>query len=382
MSAANPAGRVGDTTRSAPTHHFPLPEFGSSLIAWQAWHGRRGLPWQGERDPYRVWLSEVMLQQTQVVTVVERYHAFLRRFPKLADLAQASQDDVLALWSGLGYYSRARNLHECAKRVIGEYRGRFPRTAVQLAELPGIGPSTAAAIAAFCFDERVSIFDGNVQRVLARVLGFAGDLSAGANLKALHALAAQAVAQLPRRSSMPRYTQGLMDLGATVCTPKAPRCDSCPFLVQCGARALHADPAVLPLKTKRLKRSAERWVLKFCTRRSPLGEWQVWLAPRPDSGIWAGLHAPTIQVLGLDAPVGAALDAVSDVHWQDLPSFKHVLTHKDLHLRPVWCNATHDAKSIEYSAVGRWFTWAELPQVGLPTAVQLCLNALREALPA
>jgi A/G-specific adenine glycosylase len=164
----------------------PLPpDFARHVVDWQRRHGRHGLPWQNTQDPYRVWLSEIMLQQTQVSTVLDYYPRFLARFPEVSALAAASQDDVLALWSGLGYYSRARHLHRCAQEVMARFGGQFPKQAELLQTLPGIGRSTAAAIAAFCFQEREAILDGNVKRVLSRVLGYAEDLAVLKNEKTL-----------------------------------------------------------------------------------------------------------------------------------------------------------------------------------------------------
>ena len=203
------------------------------MIGWQGRHGRHGLPWQGNPDPYRVWLSEVMLQQTQVATVLAYYPRFLARFPDVRALAAAPLDAVLAAWSGLGYYRRARLLHRCAQVVVAEHGGAFPRHAVQLAALPGIGRSTAAAIAAFCFGERAAILDGNVKRVLARAFGIGDDLGTAAGQRALWA---RAEALLPARG-IGAYTQGLMDLGATVCLARRPRCDACPLAATCAAAA-------------------------------------------------------------------------------------------------------------------------------------------------
>src|SRR2546423_2839646 len=187
--------------------------FAQQLIAWQRRHGRHDLPWQGTRDPYRIWLSEVMLQQTQVATVIPYYQRFVRRFPDVGALARASEDEVLALWSGLGYYARGRNLHRAA-RLIAEQG--FPRTALAIAELPGVGRSTAAAIAAFAYGERAAILDGNAKRVLARAFGVVDE-------KAPWTLAERL---LPKRS-VGRYTQALMDLGATLCSRLAPRWERC-----------------------------------------------------------------------------------------------------------------------------------------------------------
>ena len=209
----------------------PDGAFAQCVIDWQRTHGRHGLPWQNTRDPYRVCLSEIMLQQTQVATVLGYYARFLERFPDVAALAAAPQDEVLALWSGLGYYSRARNLHRCAQAVVQAHGGAFPRSSEALQTLPGIGRSTAAAIAAFCFGERVAILDGNVKRVLTRVLGFGGDLAEAAQEKALWA---EATRLLPEQG-IARYTQGLMDLGATLCAARSPQCLLCPVQADCVA---------------------------------------------------------------------------------------------------------------------------------------------------
>ncbi|MDP3223145.1 MAG: A/G-specific adenine glycosylase, partial [Rubrivivax sp.] len=248
------------------------------VVRWQRQHGRHDLPWHGTRDPYRVWLSEVMLQQTQVSTVLDYYARFLQRFPTVADLAAAPLDDVLSLWSGLGYYSRARNLHRCAQAVVAQHGGQFPASSQLLQELPGIGRSTAAAIAAFCFGERVAILDGNVKRVLSRALGFEGDLSLGREQERLW----QKAQDLLPRTGVEAYTQGLMDLGATVCTRK-PACERCPLAADCKALA-SGEPQRFPVKTRRLKRSQRENALLWLEHRK-----RVWLVRRPETGVWAGL---------------------------------------------------------------------------------------------
>ena len=237
-----------------------LPEgFARRMVDWQRLHGRQSLPWQNTQDPYRVWLSEIMLQQTQVSTVLDYFPRFLLRFPDVAALAAAPQDDVLALWSGLGYYSRARNLHKCAQEVMGRFGGAFPHRAEDLQTLPGIGRSTAAAIAAFCFGERAAILDGNVKRVLTRVLGFGADLAVAKNEKALWALAQDLLPD--QAADMPRYTQALMDLGATVCLPRKAQCEACPVSTVCQAQ-VQGEPLAYPVKTRKLKRSsATLWLL-------------------------------------------------------------------------------------------------------------------------
>ena len=336
------------------------------LVAWQRTHGRHELPWQNTRDPYRVWLSELMLQQTQVKTVLGYYARFLTVFPDVQALAAATQDEVFAQWSGLGYYARARNMHACAQQVVAQFGGQFPQRADQLVTLPGIGPSTAAAIASFCHGERVAIFDGNVKRVLARVLGFDEDLAGSRASKRLQQLAQQAVPA--SEADMPAYTQGIMDLGATVCTPKQPRCEACPLAAQCVARAM-GKQGEWPLQTKKLKRSAEAWALWLA--RLPDG--RVWLSRRPATGIWAGLHAfpmtPADEAVALD---GASAEAA--------PSFKHVLTHKDLYLTPTHVRFATQAKADRWAALqsdaGQWLTVDAALAMGVPKPVRQLLEGL------
>jgi len=240
--------------KSAPS------EFAERMLHWQLAHGRQHLPWQQTRDPYRVWLSEIMLQQTQVTTVLGYYARFLERFPDVQALAAVHPDEVMALWSGLGYYSRARNLHRCAQQVVAQHAGAFPRTAEELARLPGIGRSTAGAIAAFCHGQRVPILDANVRRVLTRLLGFGADLSSARNERLLWNRAEALLPHTDLQSTMPRYTQALMDLGASLCAPRNPSCDQCPVQDLCVARQEGA-PERYPVKTRRLTRRAQPWWL-------------------------------------------------------------------------------------------------------------------------
>ena len=341
------------------------------VVAWQRAQGRHGLPWQHTTDPYRVWLSEVMLQQTQVSTVLAYYPRFLDRFPDVAALAAAPLDDVLALWSGLGYYSRARNLHRCAQAVMAEHGGQFPRSAALLETLPGIGRSTAAAIAAFSYGERAAILDGNVKRVLTRALGFDGDLASSAEEKKLWA---QAEALLPEHGSdMPAYTQGLMDLGATVCLARNPNCLLCPLAEPCVARAA-GDTARYPVKTKKLKRGARRHALLWLMQ----GE-RLWLVQRRATGVWAGLWSlPEFD--DLDELVALCADWPG--HGEALPAFKHVLTHFDWTLEP-WRWALPERASAKTVAAitaalpghdaGRWVTRAEALAMGLPAPIRALL---------
>ncbi len=363
------------------------PVLAERLVAWQHREGRHHLPWQQTRDPYRVWLSEIMLQQTQVSTVLGYYARFLQRFPAVADLAAAPLDDVLAMWSGLGYYSRARNLHRCAQAVVADHGGQFPDNAEALQTLPGIGPSTAAAVAAFCFGQRISIMDGNVKRVLARVLGWEADLSVATHERALWQ-AAQTV--LPERTEdMPSYTQGLMDLGATLCTPRKPACLTCPWAELCVARTTD-EPERLPVKTRKLKRSTrEHWWL-WLVRQAPDGE-QVWLEQLPDTGVWAGLW--TLPLLDDEASMAALLGEPLAGALELQPRLKHVLTHLDWWLHPrrlvldeaqavvltPTLQARHSAAGTRAASSivtqqGRWVAVADLADWGLPAPVRKLLQ--------
>ncbi len=338
--------------------------FASRMVQWQQTHGRHGLPWQGTRDPYRVWLSEIMLQQTQVSTVLDYYPRFLQHFPTVQALAQASQDAVLGLWSGLGYYSRARNLHRCAQDVVARFAGVFPSDPHDLQSLPGIGRSTAAAIAAFCFGQRAAILDGNVKRVLTRVLAYDADLSVGANERALWDVAEQL---LPRRDllhSMPRYTQALMDLGATVCLPRRTDCLLCPVHDLCAGRE-QGDPLKFPVKTRKIKRSSESWWLLQIT--NPQG--QVWLERRPEHGIWASLYSLPM----LSRPEDVAPLIPADQARVDAPAFVHVLTHKDLHLHAVRVEWTR-RESPSAGSHGSWMSHSQWQSLGLPAPIRALLE--------
>lgn len=334
-------------------------ELAARVVRWQAEHGRQHLPWQNTRDPYRVWLSEIMLQQTQVATVLGYYARFLARFPAVTDLAAASQDEVLALWSGLGYYARARNLHRCAQQVVAQHGGQFPATAEQLADLPGIGRSTAAAIAAFCFCERAAILDANVRRVLTRVLGFGADLARAAHERTLWQRAQELLPQ--EGAAMPGYTQGLMDLGAGICLPAQPDCARCPLASLCVARR-DGDPERYPVRTRRVQRKAQSWWLLL--HEDDAG--RLRLERRPQYGIWAGLYCP--PVFDAREQLEAALEA-DDAEWQELPPFVHVLTHRDLHLHPVRVRRAQAAGG----APGQWFSAEQLPALGLPAPVRKLL---------
>ncbi len=327
---------------------------------WQQQHGRHDLPWQGTRDPYRVWLSEVMLQQTQVTTVLPYYARFMQRFPDVQTLAQAPLDDVLALWSGLGYYSRARNLHRCAQVVVQDHAGRFPDQLAALEKLPGIGRSTAAAIAVFCFGRREAILDGNVKRVLSRALGFDGDLASATQVQALWK---QAHELLPLHD-VPSYTQGLMDLGASLCSLRRPDCAACPLHRPCVARA-QGRPEAYPVKSRRTARG----------RRSHALLWLHWqgrflLVQRPAKGVWAGLWSlPEFA----DREALQAVAAGWPGRGQWLANIEHALTHFDWTLLPLQWHwpARNKAPALDLAGLhSRWVLPEEALALGLAAPVR------------
>lgn len=311
-----------------------------------------------------------MLQQTQVSTVLDYYARFLQRFPTVADLAAADQDAVLALWSGLGYYSRARNMHRCAQDVVWLHGGEFPSSAMVLQTLPGIGPSTAAAIASFCFSERVAILDGNVKRVLTRILAFGGDLALSKNEKQLWAIAHNLLPEKDLTNAMPRYTQALMDLGATLCTPRKPQCLICPVDDICQGFA-QGQPEKYPVKTKKLKRSVEYLSLLWAER--PDGS--VWLERRPEAGIWGGLYC--LPVFENEGALLAFLPKRSQSRLKTLPLFKHVLTHKDMYLSPFIAgfSANQTLPTDSGSMMGDWFLPGAWQALGLPAPIRKLLES-------
>ncbi len=348
------------------TRRAAQSDFAIAVVRWQKKHGRHGLPWQNTRDAYRIWLSEIMLQQTQVAAVIPYYERFLKRFPDLAALAAASEDDVLALWSGLGYYSRARNLHRAAQLIAAAHGGRFPRDFDAVLALPGIGRSTAAAVCVFAFGARHAILDGNVKRVFARcfgVAGYPGD-SAVADELWRHA------ERLTPAKNIEAYTQGLMDLGAGVCTRTKPRCDECPLTKQCVARrqnAIAKYPAPRPRKVLPQRRTRMLVLLHAG---------QVLLEKRPSSGIWGGLWS--LPETGLRDDVVAACKTrygVTPATCRPLPPVVHGFTHFRLEIEPLRVAV----KKIEPRAAAPGAVWLSLEDAAaaaLPAPVRRILAAL------
>ncbi len=365
---------------------MPSTDFAQQLVQWFHHHGRKNLPWQQQPTPYRVWVSEIMLQQTQVATVIDYYQRFMQQLPTLEDLARAPQDQVMQLWAGLGYYTRARNLHACAQQVMQEHQGHFPIHSLDaMQSLPGIGPSTAAAIIALSSNQRAVILDGNVKRVLARYAAVEGWPGKSAINKRLWQLADQ----LTPADQAAAYTQAIMDLGATLCTPKQPACERCPVAQGCQAKRLGlARQLPTPKPKKKLPEQQRLFLLLIKEPR------QLLLQKRPQQGIWGGLwslpeftsHAELQNWLQLHYP-GAQLAAQPDT------GFRHTFSHYHLQIQPwqaqlaatalqepVTCyQPTSDSKGKMTAAEQLWYNLeTEASPPGLPAPIQRLLKGLQK----
>jgi A/G-specific adenine glycosylase len=348
--------------------------FADALIDWQKQHGRHQLPWQGTRDAYRIWLSEIMLQQTQVATVIPYYARFLNSFPDVAALAAAPTETVMAHWSGLGYYTRARNLHRCAQQVVSNHAGRFPSDPETLASLPGIGKSTAAAIAAFAYGARAAILDGNVKRVFCRVFGVEGFPGQAAVEKHLWQ---RAEAMLPERE-IEAYTQGLMDLGATLCTRTRPACDRCPMQSRCIA---HASGRTSELPARKPKKAIPE---KSTVMLVVVHKGEILMEQRPPEGIWGGLLSlPELNRLSsensdvdLDEQLALALSSFGDIdEIMMLSSFVHGFTHYRLSVMPVHVTLRQRYVMAAQSDY-QWRALAQSSEAALPSPVRKLLATL------
>ena len=344
-----------------------MSDFAKRLVAWHARCGRHDLPWQRDwlalHDPYRVWLSEIMLQQTQVATVIPYYERFLVRFPRLADLAAAPVEDVMSLWSGLGYYARARNLHACAQAVVARHAGEFPRDADAIAALPGIGRSTANAIAVFCFDARAPILDGNVKRVLCRCFGIEGFPGAPAVDKRLWTLAES----LLPVAGVDTYIQAQMDLGATICVRGKPRCGECPLEKTCVALQ-QGRTAELP-ETKPRAALPERETTFLLLMHAG----RVLLEMRPAAGIWGGLMSLPELPAGVDVQAHVRALGCRASTIEELPPLVHTFTHFRLTLRPLRVAVERLPQAEE--AGRRWLAKSELATAPLPAPIRKLLSA-------
>ncbi|MCA1798262.1 MAG: A/G-specific adenine glycosylase [Xanthomonadaceae bacterium] len=326
-------------------------DFAARLLHWYAKHGRHGLPWQQDRSLYRVWVSEIMLQQTQVATVIPYYQRFIARFPDVGALADAHDDEVMRLWAGLGYYARARNMLRAARSVRDDHGGSFPETLDAVSALPGVGPSTAAAILALACDQRHPILDGNCRRVYARHAGIDGWPGARETAQRLWACAER----YTPHGDAAAYTQAIMDLGATVCTRSRPACGQCPVAADCQARE-HGLTAVLPAPRPRVVRP-HREATVLVVRSS---DGAFLLERRPPTGIWGGLWSLP-EVLPQHAPE----DAVA------LPTLRHAFTHFTLDIRPLLVDAT--SESVRDAQAQAWVAPDTLDGYGLPSPIRKIL---------
>jgi len=334
----------------------PFKPIAPNLLHWWDQHGRKDLPWQQQINPYRVWVSEIMLQQTQVTTVIEYYQRFIQRFPALSDLANAEHDEVMQHWAGLGYYSRARNLHKTAQICIEQHSGNLPDSHEQLMQLPGIGRSTAAAIMSLAFRQPHAILDGNVKRVLARYHAISGWPGESQVSKRLWVLAEQ---HTPEQRCH-HYTQAIMDLGATVCLPRKPNCEVCPVATGCTAKK-QEQVDQYPHKKKKPK---------IPTRYSYLilqidQQGQVLIERRPPSGIWGGLWC--LPVHKSDEPPEFAQSSG--------PLIKHTFTHFKLYMTPLLTSSqTSTIERIDEVNEQRWLNKTDMAKIGLPKPIKSLLQ--------
>jgi A/G-specific adenine glycosylase len=331
--------------------------FSTRLLNWFDKHGRRDLPWQHDITPYRVWVSEIMLQQTQVTTVIPYFDRFMATFPTVESLAAASEDEILHHWTGLGYYARARNLLRTAKIVTNEMSGEFPETADQLAELPGIGRSTAGAIVSIAMNGRAPILDGNVKRVIARCFGIHGWPGETAVAKAMWAKAEA----LTPNERVGDYTQAIMDLGATICARSSPKCMLCPFEKDCEAKASDEIEQLPGRKPKKALPVRSTYMLLV---ENPEGEFL--LEKRPSSGLWGGLWSfPECDESGLPK------------NHMCLGSFRHTFTHFHLDITPVHVKSDAYPENVSESGQQCWYDLDEPPEIGLTRPVTKLINTLK-----
>jgi A/G-specific adenine glycosylase len=342
--------------------------FSRRVLDWFDHHGRKDLPWQRDTTPYRVWVSEIMLQQTQVRTVIPYYERFMATFPTVQDLAVAEQDQVLHLWTGLGYYARARNLHRAARQVSEELDGEFPATVEGLCELPGIGRSTAGAIVSIAFRQRAPILDGNVKRVLARYHAVAGWPGEARVQRRLWQIAEESTPG----ERVADYSQAMMDLGATLCTRSSPDCERCPLAANCAA-LIQGKQADYP--GKKPKRSMPVRATTFLMVRSGAGE--VWLERRPASGIWGGLWCFP-EVASPEDASGWCLDRLG-VEPQSVDSwepFRHTFSHYHLDIQPVLATLATSPESVMEGGERLWYNRIQPQEIGLAAPVAGLLTRL------
>lgn len=338
--------------------------FPNALLSWFDIHGRKNLPWQHPLEPYRVWLSEVMLQQTQVETVIPYFHQFVTQYPNIHALASANLDDVLHLWTGLGYYARARNLHACAQAISTQYRGIFPSNIETLKSLPGIGPSTAAAIASIAFEQPTAILDGNVKRVLTRFHAINEWPGTAPVHNKLWGLAQQ---HMPTKRCRD-YTQAIMDLGATLCKRSKPDCERCPMVSQCQAYKL-GTPTAFPVK-KASKTKPTKHIQMLVIKNT---EQYVLLEQRPTLGIWGGLWSLPELATDIDAAKHVQKTYGKAKQHADLDEITHVFSHYTLKIQPRVFTINKPRNEIMESVQILWYNPHAPQKVGLAAPVKKLL---------
>jgi A/G-specific adenine glycosylase len=344
-----------------------IPKFAQKMIRWHKNHGRHDLPWQKNMTPYRIWISEIMLQQTQVATVIPYFQRFISTFPSITHVANAPLNDVIKLWAGLGYYSRAKHLHQTAKCIESDYKGKFPNTLDELIKLPGIGRSTAGAILAFAFNQRAAILDGNVKRIFIRLHGLKMTMQSHGTQKILWELAEH---YLPRKN-IQSYIQSLMDLGATLCLRKKPRCDACPLIKHCTAYQ-NQDTHRLPLPTRRKKLpTKEVFFLILKNEQS-----KILLEKRPPVGIWSHLWSfPEIKKLS-DLQMHLKEFGLKKLSQTALPTFKHTFSHFHLNITPLIIQTTPIESLISDTKQIIWIFPKQFSDYGLPKPTNDLLKSL------
>lgn len=334
------------------THPIDAEQFAQRIIHWQQQHGRHDLPWQREATPYHVLVSELMLQQTQVSTVIPYFERWLQRFPTIQHLAQSSTDEVMAAWQGLGYYSRAQNLHRAAKQICLDYAGKIPAAADELREICGIGPYTAGAIRAFAYDLDGVIVDGNVKRLFSRFFAIDGDLASSSKQRVLWQLAEHFTPSSDNR----RYAQGLLDLGATICTPRQPQCQRCPLSDDCRAKQ---QDRVAELPNRKTKVSVPIRAGYFLWQATAVG---IYLVQRPSNGIWPSLWClPEIE-----ANLVPDWSAKATLHG----SFKHTFSHYKLHAQVFSIESSQAYPAVASGhPSAHLIEWSRLEKIGLPAPI-------------
>ncbi|GAB1269603.1 A/G-specific adenine glycosylase [Aurantivibrio infirmus] len=341
--------------------------FSAAVLDWFHQHGRTHLPWQQDISAYRVWLSEVMLQQTQVATVIPYFEKFIQQFPNVHALAAAPLDEVLHLWTGLGYYARGRNLHACAKKIVADFNGEFPQSVEELSELPGIGRSTAGAICSITWNLPTAILDGNVKRVLARCFAIEGWPGQTQVTKKMW----QQAEALTPKDEAGKYSQAMMDLGATLCTRSKPQCSTCPLVSHCQAYAsntIQNFPGKKPKKTLPIKAT------QMLMLQDPDGHYL--LQKRPAAGIWGGLWGFP-EITQDENPLDYCLDHFGEAKLiESWATYRHTFSHYHLDIQPIWIRLEKRHHQVMASNERIWYNVTQPAAVGLAAPVKRLLDKL------